>query len=79
MILADLVDLAVRRFEHGGDLSDLRSLQEPGELVGGHDQVSAWSFVDVVVVNTDKFVVEVVLELVWPSLRVELIVASSLG
>ena len=37
----DLVDLAVRRFKHGGDLGDLRCLREPGELVGGHDQVGA--------------------------------------
>ena len=34
-----------------------------GELVGSHGQVGAWSLVDVVAVNRDKFVVEVVLEL----------------
>ena len=68
----DLVDLAVRRFKHGGDLSDLRCPWEPGELIGGHGQVDAWGLVDVVAVNTDKFVVEVALELAWPSLRVEL-------
>ena len=64
--------LAVHRFKHGDDLSDLWCLREPGELIGGHDQVSAWDLVDVVAVNTDKFIVEVALELAWPSLRVEL-------
>ena len=63
MILADLVDLALRRFKHGDDLSDLWCLQELGELVGGCGQVGAWGLVDVVAVNTDKFVVEVALEL----------------
>ena len=36
MILADLVDLAVRRFKHGGDLGDLWCLRELGELIGDH-------------------------------------------
>ena len=36
MILADLVDMIVHRFKHGGDLGDLWSLWEPGELIGGH-------------------------------------------
>ena len=66
-------------FKHGGDLGDLRYLQELGELIGGHDQVGAWGLVDVVVVNADKFIIEVALELVWPSLRVKLIIASSYG
>ena len=79
MILADLIDLAVHRFEHGGDLGDLGSLREPSELIGGHGQVGTWGLVDVVAVNTDKFVIEVALELAWPSLQVELIVVSSLG
>ena len=57
LILADLVDLAVRRFKHGGDLGNLWCLREPGELVGGHSQVGAWSLVDVVAVNTDKLVI----------------------
>ena len=73
----DLVDLAVHRFKHGGDLGDLRCLWEPGELIGGHDQVGAWGLVDVVAVNMDKFIIEVVLELAWPSLRVKLSVVSS--
>ena len=77
--MADLIDLAVRRFKHGGDLGDLRCLRELGELVGGHGQVGAWSLVDIVAVNMDKFVIGVVLQWAWPSLRVELIVASSLG
>jgi len=71
--------LALRRFKHCDDLGDLRCLREPGELIGSHGQVGAWGLVDVVAVNTDKFVVEVALELVWPSLRVKLIVASSFG
>ena len=77
MILADLVDLTVHRFEHGGDLGDLRSLREPGELVGGHGQVSAWSLVDVVTVDTEKIFVKVAME--RPPLRVELVVASGLS
>ena len=36
MILADLIDLTVRRFKHGNDLGDLGCLWELGELVGGH-------------------------------------------
>ena len=75
----DLVDLAVCSFENCGDLGDFRRLLGPSELIGGHGQVGAWGLVDVVVVNTDKFVTEVALEWAWPSLRVELIVASSLG
>jgi len=69
----------MRRFKHGGDLGDLWCLQESGELIGGYGQVGALGIVDVVAVNTDKFIVEVALEWAWPSLRVELIVASSLG
>ena len=69
----------MRRFKHGGNLGDLRCLREPDELVGGHGQVGAWGLVDVMAINTDKFIVKVALELAWPSLRVELIVASSLG
>jgi len=75
----DLVDLAVRCFKHSNDLGDLRCLREPGELVGGHDQVGSWGLVEVMAINMDKFVVEVALEWAWPSLRVELIVVSSLG
>ena len=69
----------MRRFKHGNDLGDLRCLREPGKLVGGHGQVGAWGLVDVMAVNMDKFVIEVALELAWPFLRVELIIASSLG
>ena len=78
LILADLADMAVCSFEHCGDLGDFWRLLEPGELIGGHGQVSAWGLVDIVANNTDKFV-EVVLEWAWLSLRVELIVASSLS
>ena len=61
----------MHRFKHWGDLGDLRCLRELGELVGGHGQVGARGFVDVVAVNADKFIVEVALELAWPSLRVK--------
>ena len=64
-------------FEHYGDPSNLRCLLELGELIGGHGQVGAWSLVDVVAVNTDKFVVEVALE--WPSLRVKLLLGHRKG
>ena len=50
---------------------------EPGELIGGHCQISAWSLVDVVAVNTDKLIVEVVLE--WPSLIVKLLLGHRKG
>ena len=30
------IDLAVRRFKHGGDLGDLGCLWESGELIGSH-------------------------------------------
>ena len=69
----------MRRFKHGSDLGGLWCLRELSELIGGHGQVGTWGLVDVVAINTDKFVVKVALEWAWPSLRVELIVASSLG
>ena len=52
----------MRRFEHGGDLGDLESLREPGELVGSYSQVSTWSFVDVVTVDTEKIFIKVAME-----------------
>ena len=75
----DLIDLAVHHFKHGGDLGDLWCLWEPSELIGDHIQVGAWGLVDIVAINTDKFVVEVALDWAWPCLRLESIVASSLG
>ena len=66
--MADLIDLAVHRFKHGGDLGDLWCLLKPGELIGGHSQVGAWGLVDIMAINTDKFIVEVALELAWSSL-----------
>ena len=68
LILADLIDLAVHRFKHNSDLGDLWCLWELGELVGGHGQVGARGLVDVVAINTDKFIIEVALEWAWPSL-----------
>ena len=79
MILADLVNLAVRRFKHDGDLGDLWCLRERGELIGGHGQVGAWGLVDVVAVNMNKLIVEVALELAWPSLRVKLLLGHRKG
>ena len=64
----DLVDLAVCSFEQCGDLGIFWHLFKPGELIGGHSQVGTWGLVDIMAVNMDKFIVEVVLELVWPSL-----------
>ena len=65
------------RFEHGGNLGDLGCLREPVDLVGGHYQISAWSLVDVVAVNTDKLIVEVALE--CSSLRVKLLLGPRKG
>ena len=61
----------MRRFKHGGDLSELEHLWEVGELVGGHCQIGAWSLEDVVAINAEKLFVEVALE--WYSLRVKLL------
>ena len=58
----------MHRFKHYDDLGDLRCLWESDELVGSHSQVGTWGLVDVVAVNMDKLVVEVALELAWPSL-----------
>lgn len=57
LILADLIDLTVHRFEHHGDLGDLRCLLKPSELVGSHGQVSAWSLVHVVAINMNEIIV----------------------
>jgi len=75
--LADLIDLTVCRFKHGGDLGDLRCLWGLGELVGCHGQVDAWGLVDVVAVDTDKLIIEVALE--WSSLRVKLLLGPHKG
>ena len=69
----------MHRFKHGGDLGDLWCLRELDELIGRYGQVGAWGLANVVVVNTDKFIVEVALEWAWPPLRVKLIIVSSLG
>ena len=61
----------MRRFKHGSNLGDLWCLREPGELIGGHGHVGTWDLVDVVAINTNKLIVEVVLELAWFSLRVK--------
>jgi len=79
LILVDLINLVVRRFKLGGDLGDLYCLRELSELIGSYSQVGAWGFVDIMAINKDKFIIKVMLEWEWPSLRVELIIASSLG
>ena len=66
LILEDLGDLAVCSFKHCGDLGDLWRLLEPSELTSGHSQIGAWGLVDIVAVNTDEFIVEVVVEWAWP-------------
>ena len=47
------------------------------KFVGGHRQIGAWSFEDVMAVNVEEFFVEVAME--GPSLRVELVITSGLG
>ena len=73
----DLIDLTVCRFKHSGDLGELGRLREACKLVGGHRQIGAGSFEDVVAINVEKLFIEVTMEL--PSLRVELVVTSGLG
>ena len=73
----DVIDLAVRRFKHGGDLGELGRLREASELIGGHCQIGAWGLVDVMAVNSDKLTVEDALE--WPSLRVKLLLGHRKG
>ena len=67
------------RFKHGGDLGELRRLREASELIGGHSQIGAWSLEDVVVVNAEKFFIEVTVERERSPLRIEPIIPSSLG
>ena len=69
--------MAMRRFEHYGDPSNLWCQLESGELIGVHDQVGAWSLVDVVAVNAEKLIIEVALE--RPSLRVKLLLDHRKG
>ena len=64
----DLINLTVCHFWHGGDLGELRRLQQAIELISGHCQIGAWSLEDVVAINTEKLFVEVVVEREWPSL-----------
>ena len=62
LILIDLIDLAVRRFKHSGDLGELGRLREAGKLIGSHCQIGAWSFEDVVAINTEEIFIEVAME-----------------
>ena len=53
---------------------------EPSELTSGHGQVGAWGLIDIVAVDTDEFVIKVVVEWAWSPLQVELFsIVSSLG
>ena len=79
MILANLIDLTMSRFKHGGDLSELGRLRETSELIGGYCQIGAWSLEDVVAVDAEKFFIEVAVERERSSLRVKSIIPSSLG
>ena len=80
LILADLIDLAVRNFKHCDDLGDFWHLLELSELISGPGQVGAWGLVDIMVVDMDEFIIEVAVEWAWPPLRVKLFcIASSLG
>ena len=66
-------------FKHGGNLGELGRLREASELIGGHCQIGAWSLEDVVAVDAEEFFVEVAVERERSSLRVKLIIPSSLG
>ena len=79
LILVDLIDLIVSRFKHGSDLGELGHLRETSELVGGYCQIGASSLEDVVAIDVEKFFVEVMVERGRSSLRVKLIIPSSLG
>ena len=68
LILANVINLTVCRFKHGGDLGELGRLREAGELVGGHCQIGTWSLEDVVAINAEKLFVKVAVEWKWPSL-----------
>jgi len=74
----DLIDLAVSRFKHGGDLGELGRLRETSELVGGYCQIGAWSLEYVMAVDAEKFFVKVAVEREQSSLRVKPIIPSSL-
>ena len=65
------------RFKHSGDLGELERLWEVCKLVGGHHQIGAQSFEDVVAINAEEFFIEVAME--GPSLRVELVITSGFG
>ena len=79
LILANLINLTVSCFKHGGHLGELGHLRETSELIGGYCQIGAWSLEDVVAINTEKFFVEVAVERERSSLRIETIIPSSLG
>ena len=75
----NLIDLTVSHFKHGSNLGELRHLREMSELIGGYCQIGARSLEDVVAVDAEKFFVEVAVERERSSLRVKLIIPSSLG
>ena len=67
LILANVINLTVCRFKHGGDLGELGRLREAGELIGGYCLIGAWSLENIVAVNVKKLFVEVAVEWEWPS------------
>jgi hypothetical protein len=52
-------DLDRHFFEHGGGLSELRSLLEPTKLVHGHSEVGARRWLDLMPVDLNELLVEV--------------------
>ena len=54
-------------------------MRETSELVSGYCQIGAWSLEDIVAVNAEEFFIEVAVERERSSLRIELIIPSSLG
>jgi len=62
MNFSDLINLTVCRFKHSGDLGELGRLREVCKFIGGHHQIGARSFEDVVAINAEEFFVEVAME-----------------
>lgn len=59
LIMANIIDLAMRCLYHCGDHGDLRRLWQSAELIGGDGEVSARSLIDLVVSNAHEFDVQI--------------------